>query len=199
MRWIDKAPIRIVEADEFERLAKRFIGLHNALKAKAVRAAGESAAEAKQFKDDWNNSLDSRSNQADVYRQAGRKVVYTVDGEPAALMVLEHRPTDVHVEHLAASALVSGAAEVMLEWAAGYSQHEKLGGVLTLFDQASVKGLYGKLGFVAIDPEEPQNMRLDPAEAPGIWRSVGGEWKLRRYLNADDTPKTRFLGSLEQA
>jgi hypothetical protein len=199
MRWIDKAPIRIVEADEFERLAKQFIALHKTFKAKAVRGAGESAAEAKQFKDDWNDSLESRSNQADVYRHAGRKVVYAVDGEPAALMVLERRPSDVHVEHLAANALVSGAAEVMLEWAAGYSQHEGFGGVLTLFDQASVGGLYAKLGFVAPDPGDTKNMRLDPAQATGIWRSVGGEWKLQRYLNADGTPKTRFLGSLEQA
>jgi len=182
MRWVNKPPVYVVTDQEFATYAEAYMEDLKSWKAKGKKDDEQRA---------WNDDIQRRINEADVYGQPGVKVVYKLASGPAALMRLSVKDDSVKIEDLSAHKGAEGSGVVMVEWAVNYSQREGKGGLLSLYDASNSPGYYaGVYGFETVDGG---TMKLDPAKKPELWVRLNDTWKLKKYVTAEGKDKFQFL------
>jgi len=182
MRWITKAPVYVVDKNDFESLCRT---LKENIKywKYGVVSTGKGKNKPNPDVKKWNADVVRRADMADeMWGHEGIRAVYKLTEGPVAAMVMKSQDRDIRVEYLVSHIGAKNGGDILLEWAVNYSQDNGKNGILTLFD-ATGTDYYKNLGFdpVSDDPGEKE-MRLDPRAKSDKWVQVAeGEWKLTAF------------------
>ena len=187
-RWINCPPVRVRKSGEFEQDAKRLwesvLAYHGSGQLKSSQSLTGT------YMPIWHNNYESiktliegGAHKESLELTPSTYCTYFLSGKPVGLLKFKrqaiHDPVSLdscYISLLISHPAVSGCGGTLLEYAFHLSREMGWPQSFYLKSVPSAVEAYRRLGFKK--PQTLEYLQLDPNDCGGVWKNVGGDWRL---------------------